>query len=172
MTSGNSKPENGSSDTEDMTEFTPASRTLQKKAGGPKGQFGKFKLEAAEAKIAERSDAFLAQMDGEISALRAAYSEIAQQDTADEKAASDIAMRAREVKGLAGTFGFDLLTQIGDSLYEFATELTALDAKQIELMGAHIDAMELVIQNKITGDGGDVARELLNTLGIATDKLS
>ena len=158
---------------DDLVQFTPASRSLQKKAGGPKGKFNRFKLEAAQGKINERADQFMKEVGAEINALRSAHAQIAEKpDAADPEAAAQIALHAREVKGLAGTFGFDLLTQIGDSLYEFASDISKLDSKRIGLMGAHIDAMELVVQNKITGDGGDTARELLNTLGIATDKLS
>ena len=157
---------------EDLVQFTPASRDLQRKVGGPKGQFGKFKLEAAQSKINERAEAFMAEIQVHVTTVREAFKNLDQGDGANAEAANDIAMAAREVKGLAGTFGFDLLTQIGDSLYEFAADLKKLDGKRIELIGAHIDAMELIVQNKITGDGGDIARELLSTLGIATDKLS
>ena len=160
-----------SHDEHDNAQFIPASRSLQKKAGGPKGQFSKYKIEAAQAKINERADAFMAEIGVHVTKLREAYALLNSGGT-DEKAAKAIAMHAREVKGLSGTFGFDLLTQIGDSLYEFASDLKSLNQKRIGLIGAHIDAIEFVVQHNIVGDGGQVARELLQTLGIASDKLS
>ena len=167
MSTNDSKPNE-----QEDAQFIPASRSLQKKAGGPRGQFSKFKLEAAQAKINERADAFMSEIQAHVAKLREAHSQLNTGDAAHKKAADDIAMHAREVKGLSGTFGFDLLTQIGDSLYEFAIDLTSLNDKRIELMGAHIDAIELVVNNRVIGDGGQIARELLDTLGIATDKLS
>lgn len=152
-------------------EFLPASRKLQKKSGGPSGKFSKHKVDAAQSKIDQRAGAFMEQMRIELTKLRTAFRAVEEDHVANAESLAVIAATAREVKGMAGTFGFDLLTQIGDSLYEFAVDLKGLSEKRIKLIGSHIDAMELVIDKRITGDGGPEARELLAAMGIATDKL-
>ncbi|MEM6904174.1 MAG: hypothetical protein AAF556_13130 [Pseudomonadota bacterium] len=167
-----SDDEGNTDSVDESVEFLPASRALQKKSGGPKGRFGALKLEAAQGQIDERAEAFMSQMESEIVALKGAYDKVKDATSADANALRKIAMIAREIKGLAGTFGFDLLTSIGDSLYEFASDLPGLTQRRADLIGAHIDAIDLVITNRITGDGGEQANALLETLGIATDKLS
>lgn len=167
MSSDGKTPKNGSS-----VEFLPASRSLQKKSGGPSGQFGKLKVEAAQNKVNERADVFMDQIKSDLKSLRVAYDAVLQNPGDNNHALASIAVTAREIKGIAGTFGFDLLTQIGDSLYEFAADIDSLTDKRIKLIGSHIDAMELIIERRITGDGGPEARELLAAMGIATEKFS
>ncbi|MBV6632095.1 MAG: hypothetical protein KI792_03570 [Alphaproteobacteria bacterium] len=156
---------------DDLVQFLPASRALQKKSGGPSGKFGDQKIEAAQDQINARADAFMTEMANELDALKAAYDKVKDAKNPDAKSLERIAMTAREIKGVAGTFGFDLLTSVSDSLYEFASDLPGLTQRRADLIGAHIDAIEVVITNRITGDGGAIAEGLLETLGIATDKL-
>jgi hypothetical protein len=159
-------------DEDESVEFLPASRALQRKSGGPSAKFGSMKLAAAQSKIDARAEQFMQHIEKDMHQLEEAYAKVRENPQANEEALAHIAMTAREIKGIAGTFGFGLLTQIGDSLYEFATDLHGLNSKRIELIGAHINAMKLVVTHRITGDGGEEAKTLLREMGIATDKLS
>lgn len=159
-------------DNHESVEFLPASKKLQRKSGGPGGKFNKMKLDGAQSKIDERAEQFMIEVERYVSELRDDYAAVKSDPRANAEALARIAATAREIKGLAGTFGFQLLTAIGDSLYEFADDLDGLTEKRLELIGAHIDAMQLVVTHKITGDGGEIAKQVLRELGIATDKLS
>lgn len=77
---------------------------------------------------------------------------------------------SREIKGAGGTVGFDLLTHIGKSLNDLVTDLETLSKRHVDICGLHIDAMYVVLANRITGSGGEIEAELVNAFNEAREK--
>lgn len=77
---------------------------------------------------------------------------------------------SREIKGAGGTVGFDLLTHIGKSLNDFVSGLEGLTKRHVDICGLHIDAMYVVLANRITGSGGETEAELVNAFNEAREK--
>lgn len=76
----------------------------------------------------------------------------------------EITAIAHDMKGQGGTFGYELITSFSDSLYGFTSaKITPGDA-HVELVKAHIDAMRVVIKDRVKGDGGDEGYALRNGL--------
>lgn len=75
-----------------------------------------------------------------------------------------------EIKGAGGTIGYDLLTEIGKSLNDFVYGLAGLDAKQARVVGLHIDALYVVLANRITGRGGVIESAIVQAFGEARRK--
>lgn len=84
----------------------------------------------------------------------------------------EINMIAHELRGQGGTFGYPLITIFGKSLYEVTRKLTEVDDNVIQLIKAHSDSMNAVIREKISGDGGELGRDVLKSLDIAIKKYS
>jgi chemotaxis protein histidine kinase CheA len=72
-----------------------------------------------------------------------------------------IKLVAHNMKGYAGTFGFDLVTVIGVSLFDYITQIEDFDPLQLEVVMIHVDAIKAVIDGEIVGDGGEEGAELL-----------
>ena len=75
-----------------------------------------------------------------------------------------------EIKGAGGTIGCDLLTLIGKSLNDFVAGLSRLDERQVKVVRLHIDALYVVLANRITGRGGVVESAIIEAFGEAKRK--
>lgn len=71
---------------------------------------------------------------------------------------------AHELRGQGGTFGYPLISVFGKSLYDSTQEGCPLTDNQVEIIKSHIDAMRAVIREKIAGDGGEVGKEIVESL--------
>ncbi len=78
---------------------------------------------------------------------------------------------AHELKGQGGTFGYPLISVFGKSLNEFCERNdVGISSNHLEILKAHIDVMRAVIKDRISGDGGDIGRELIAVLHSAIKK--
>ncbi|MBT3307429.1 MAG: hypothetical protein HN377_13240 [Alphaproteobacteria bacterium] len=78
---------------------------------------------------------------------------------------------AHEVRGQGGSFGFPLISRIGDSLCKFLESRQSLDARDLEIIKIHILAMKAVFQQDLKGKQGDLDVELSDLLFALRDKV-
>lgn len=84
-------------------------------------------------------------------------------EAASERTAEDVRRMyaiAHEIRGQGGTFGFSLITVLGDSLCKFLDRRPSLDATDLDVVRIHIMAMKAVFRQGLKGDGGQLAAEL------------
>ena len=81
-----------------------------------------------------------------------------------DKQFTEINLLAHELRGQGGTFGYPLITIFGKMLYDCSMEGCAKGDSEVEIVKAHVDAMRAVLREKVSGDGGDVGRALLESL--------
>ncbi len=67
---------------------------------------------------------------------------------------------AHDMKGQGGTFGYQLITDFSEGLYKFTSKGAGLSDSHVEIIKAHIDAMRVVIRDRIEGDGGELGSAL------------
>ncbi|WP_138379944.1 hypothetical protein [Luteithermobacter gelatinilyticus] len=79
---------------------------------------------------------------------------------------------AHDMKGQGGTFGYQLITDFADGLYNFTGPNAGQTDSHVEIIKAHIDAMRVVIRERIDGDGGEIGNELKESLTQAIEKYS
>lgn len=78
---------------------------------------------------------------------------------------------AMDLKGEAGSYGYQMLTEIGELLRRYTQNLESLSARDLQVIPAHIQAMEVVLRDQIKGDGGKVGRQIvLNLQQLATPR--
>ncbi len=77
---------------------------------------------------------------------------------------------AHDMRGQGGTFGYPLISNFSDGLYDFTGTKAATTDKNVEIIKAHIDAMRVVIKSRISGDGGDIGKQLKDGLEAAIKK--
>lgn len=136
-----------------------------------------LKLDAARLAEAEKA---IAQMEGsyrdwletDLKSVGAAIERIA----ADPKNALPHIKVARgllhDIRGQGGTFDYGLITAIADSLHDLLRASETPDARLIDLMRIHMDALRVVQLKGLKGDGGEEGRAMRQMLALAVAKLT
>ncbi len=110
--------------------------------------------------------------------LRGEFEEIARGDVAklslaaaallvnpnDIKKRQEVYMLAHELRGQGGSYGYPLVTRFGDQLCRYLDATDILDAKTLIIVKAAADAIAVVINSKVSGDGGETGRQLVGML--------
>lgn len=82
----------------------------------------------------------------------------------DIRKRQDVYMIAHELRGQGGSYGYPLVTKFGDQLCRYLDATDFLDAKGLVIVKAAADAIAVVINAAVTGDGGDTGRTLAEML--------
>jgi len=61
---------------------------------------------------------------------------------------------SHNIKGMGTSFNFDLMTAVGTTLCAYLKNLRATDPVSKRVLEAHTRTFEVVLQNRIVGDGG------------------
>src|SRR5262249_24595126 len=117
----------------------------------------------------------LARAEEATTALRANYTEWARIDVDHTQALLDAAKKDAEgrreqldllhaamhnIKGQGASFGYPLVTRIGQSLCRLIAPGRSLDDAGLNIAQAHLDALKLVLDQKVAGAGGEVGDKL------------
>lgn len=61
---------------------------------------------------------------------------------------------SHNIKGMGASFNFDLLTLVGTKLCAYMKDMNDTDLVSKAVMAAHVRTFEVVLENRIMGDGG------------------
>jgi chemotaxis protein histidine kinase CheA len=90
----------------------------------------------------------------------------------DNKAFLSVLFRhVHDLKGQAGTFDFNLITVIGNDLCRFLEQPYAMTPRRLKVARYHVEAMKLVADRGLTGDGDEQGRRMIDTLHTMTHKV-
>ncbi len=156
----------------DKPRYVDPPNLLRHKTGaGPGGEakINEAALVAAGAVITERASDYPERAAEDIALLAKEHAKARKDPTTRVEQIAKIGKLVHDIRSEGSTFGFPLITKVGTSLYDFCQYAQASDA-QIEVIGAHVDALRVIIGQKIEGDGGEIGAELLNELRLASDK--
>lgn len=150
------------------------SMDLRKRAVNFKTGFGvilapdeAFKLETV---VEKSSDTFAKQVAAKLKVLRESLAGLSDETAPHLALIQRVAADALEIKGLGGTFKFPLLTQIAKSLHDYAAQIKEPNVWHGVIFAHHIDALYVVLAQRITGLGGKVEADLLKALRQASTK--
>jgi hypothetical protein len=118
-------------------------------------------LARAEAALANLSDRYIAWATADQARLEACLAEM----LADSASRPDLSARlftiAHDMKGQAATFGYPLITDLGNRLCRLVEAGSRDPAGFIPLVAA----MGRILAERLAGDGGAVGRRLMAELG-------
>ena len=139
--------------------------------GGP-GAVDLDTLEKAEQVIASMADNYLEWVEADLKKISDAYKALAAA-TGDRKEEIEVVFQiSHDMKGQGGSFGFDLVTAIGNELCRMIEKSPRVTDDVVDAVKVHIDAMRLVIQNRMKGDGGANGKAILSGIQQVGDKLT
>jgi hypothetical protein len=130
-------------------------------------------LVAADRGIAEAKGAFMLSVGDDLAKLSAHSDKALADKPGRARHVEALYIKASELKGLGGSFGYPLLTTIGGQLCRFI-EVAGNDLSdaQMGVVKLHVETMRLVIQQKMEGEGGPAGQKLLTGLSLAIKKVA
>jgi hypothetical protein len=127
----------------------------------------------------------LARAEEATTALRANYAQWARIDVDQTQTLLDAAKRdpggrrqqldrlyaaMHNIKGQGSSFGYPLVTRVGQSLCRLIAPGRALDDAALRIAQAHLDALKLILAQQIAGKGGEIGERLAARLeGMTAD---
>ncbi len=117
----------------------------------------------AQKIITQSREAFLDWIKTDLSALEEAYRNI-NRETQQPDDINAIVNVILKIKGRSGTFGYDLASEIADSLYEICFDVLIIDTNRLQVIRKHIDALYVIFRSNIMGGGGIMGRDLIESL--------
>ncbi len=121
-------------------------------------------IQRAEAAIKKIGDDFSQWAQDDLDEMDKALAAARQNPGQQEEWIMQIFRRAMDLKGQGGSFGYDLISQIGDSLKKFTESRNDANPRDVEIIAAHVSAMRVVMVQDIKGDGGKVGRAIVDGL--------
>ncbi len=85
-------------------------------------------------------------------------------DTDIDKLRQDLHRIAHDIKGMGGSFGFPLMTDFGTSLCLYLRSLPDGTPLIVEIIEAHLEAMDMILKDGIRGPGGEREQALVASL--------
>ncbi len=152
----------------------PPSQELRRKAVNFKKGF-KLKLEPEEIKkleavVEKATDQFTVEVADKLRALRTALNDVANSQIGADQAMQAIRTISLEIKGMGGMFKYPLLTAFAKSLNDFTKDMGVPTPIQLDIIAAQIDALYVVMANRIQGTGSKIEMQLLSALEEAARK--
>ena len=152
----------------------PPSQELRRKAVNFKKGF-KLKLEPEEirkleAVVEKATDQFTVEVAEKLRGLRVALNDVANSQIGADQAMQAIRSLSLEIKGMGGMFKYPLLTAFAKSLNDFTKDMGVPTPIQLDIIAAQIDALYVVMGNRIQGSGSKIEMQLLDALEEAARK--
>jgi len=121
-----------------------------------------------EAGIAGLKKKYMSWAEADLNALYGAL-DAARRHLGDRVAhVRQIGRTAHAMRGQAGTFGYPLITKIGNSLCGLAERASEFSEAEFEALELHVKAIHTVIDGGIEGDGGEAEKVMLAGLKAVT----
>jgi HPt (histidine-containing phosphotransfer) domain-containing protein len=158
---------------EEMEIINPPNTLKSKvKIGGP-GAISPDMIEKAEQVLAGLSDNYLDWVQQDLKNISAAFEELKAGRGDQKKILDNIFRIAHDMKGQGGSFGYNLVTAVGNELCRMIEKMPSpIGPSHIDAIGVHIDSMKLVIAQKMKGDAGQAGAAMLAGLQKVSAKLT
>jgi hypothetical protein len=104
--------------------------------------------------------------------LQAALGELIAVEGDQKEQIAKVFQISHDMKGQGGSFGYDLITTIGNGLCRYLEDREEVGPAEIEAIKIHVGSMYLVLTQGIKGEGGDAGVQLLNGLEPVIAKVS
>ena len=117
------------------------------------------------------ADQYLDWVKVDLEKLQATYVALAAAGPGAKDEVARVFEVAHDMKGQGGSFGYDLITIIGNQVCRIIERSETIGAAEIGAIGVHVDTMKLVISEDMKGDGGDIGKKILLGLEKVYDKV-
>ncbi|MBF0247256.1 MAG: Hpt domain-containing protein [Alphaproteobacteria bacterium] len=125
---------------------------------------------AANAIVNSLAEEFFCRLPDDMARIEDAMKTL-QANPDDPSARKQLFRLVHDLKGQTGTFGYDLLTVIGNDLCRFLERPMPLCPRSLRVIRLHLDAMQRVSDLQLTGHGDAFGRRMVDTVHALTQKI-
>ena len=152
--------------------YPPNNLRQKQKLAGVSGTIDPAWMDAAERSILTAKFDYLEAANEDMARLAAAYDK-AIKDPANRVAhMQELYGVVQSIKGQGTSFGYPLMTAVGTQLARFIEDCGEnLTDAQMDAVKVHQEALRLVMQQKMEGDGGPIGQKLVAGLAMVIKKI-
>ncbi|KAA5606948.1 Hpt domain-containing protein [Roseospira marina] len=133
--------------------------------GGLPAGVDRSAVEKAEALIASLHDDYVTWAREDVAALGLAVRRLEADPPNPAVAKADVFRIAHDLKGQGGSFGYDLITQVGNALCRFLEAIgDPPTPAQLAVIRLHVEAIQTVLDRQMQGDGGAAGADMVDGL--------
>lgn len=124
-------------------------------------------ISRAEAAVEALRDTYRRQLADDVAALNGIWARF----ESDEPAAAildELYGIAHNIKGQGGSFGYDLVTEIGASFCNYLRSGSRVSPEERNIVHIHIRMLKTVSENDISGTGGETGMRIVEKLRALT----
>ena len=156
----------------EMKRYTPRNR-IAEEASRDAGPDLETILARVRAGIEDLQGEYLGEAQDELADLRASV-DMAKNSTgrARSEAIDRIFRISHDLRGVAGSSDYPLVTRIGSSLCGMIEKLGTPGPLELAVIDLHVDSMKVILSNRMTGEGESRALELTRGIDAAVRKCS
>lgn len=121
-------------------------------------------LQRVEKAMENLSDEFVSIYHEDVERIGARMTEALADPTEMDAAVSAIRVSLHDLRGQAGTFGYELVIRISDSACKFIDLSDRFGRVELMVLNMHVDALRAVKQQDVRGEGGTTGIDLMNGL--------
>ena len=154
--------------------ITPPNNLRQKqKLAGVTGTIDANWMEAAERSMLTAKFDYLAAVQEDLTRLTAAYDTALKDPANRAEHVRALYAEVQGVKGQGASFGYPLVSTVGAQLARFIEDAgDDLTDAQLEVVKVHVEAIRLIITQKMEGDGGPIGQKVVAGLAAVIKKIA
>ena len=116
----------------------------------------------AMAVLSDLAKDYVVWVQKDLQNLEDAYSQAvdASADVREEIVRNSLFRIVHDMKGQGATFGYDLITDIGNHLCRYIERQDVFEETQMNAIKMHIQALRQIIEHKLVADGGNEGQTL------------
>lgn len=123
------------------------------------------RIARAEAAVAELAQSYLDWALKDLATLQSQLEKARAEPANRRQRLKELFQTAHDMKGQGSTFGYPLVTQVAKHLCHYIEGHLGRDSMpDLAVIGAHVDALTVVLRQRISGDGGAEGRLLVSEL--------
>ncbi len=115
-------------------------------------------------------DKFVVDITKRLTAIRKACDMVEQNGMTMTRFIAEAHAESLEIKGAGGTIGYQLISEIGHLMDVFLREKSKLTRVQMQVFRLAVDAIFVVLAQKITGGGATLEQQVVDSLSVAVRK--
>ncbi len=151
-----------------VVEIIPVQKLLADKASPAKAEDVDFS--AVDDVLNNLTAEFCQRLPKDLETIEKALADL--EEAPDNSAFLGVLFRhVHDLKGQAGTFDFNLISVIGNDLCRFIERPAAMTPRRLKVVRYHVEAMKLVGERGLTGNGDEQGQRMVDTLHSMTQKV-
>jgi chemotaxis protein histidine kinase CheA len=161
----------GAQQENDGVEFIEPSKELKVRASAAGGITAQEAATGGQKVVEELAEEYDDTLREEIARLAGLARELETADAATFEDRRAVLMKAaHELKGVAGTFGYDLVTEIAGLFFHYLETVDDDAAHRTEMLRSMVDSLRLMVDQGATDRSAKAERRVAVSLRLAVDK--